>query len=220
VRALTVLLIGLFGLSACSDSPTRPSPPAQTTCTYTISTTSFSMSGAGGSATFAVNTGSACTWSVTNNASFVNVSPTSTQTGSGNVTFTVSENPGDTRTGTLTIAGQAVTITQVANDPLFGSWGGTIVKGTGCPSTLPASVEWTGTFRRTSGATNELVISIPTVGVSNVPIPFTLNGSDLQFFVPIDTLYTFNARLSSDRRSLSGTFSGGTCSGTWTGTRR
>lgn len=178
------------------------------------------MSGAGGSATFAVTTGSTCTWAVTNNTSFVTASPTSMQTGSGMVTFTVGENPGDTRSGTLTVAGQTVTISQASNDPLYGAWGGTIVKGNGCPATLPSSVEWTGTFRRTSLSTTEFVISIPSVAVNNVTIPVSLNGSTLQFFVPIDTLYTFNATLSSDRRSLNGTFSGGSCSGTWTGGRR
>jgi hypothetical protein len=64
------------------------------------------------------------------------------------------------------------------------------------------------------------VISIPAAGLSNQVIPITFNGNSIQFFVPIDTLYTFNATLSSDRRSMSGTFSGGSCSGPWNGTRR
>jgi hypothetical protein len=51
-------------------------------------------------------------------------------------------------------------------------------------------------------------------------IPVTLTGSSLQFFVAIDTLYTFNATLSSDRRTMTGRFSGGSCSGSWNGTRR
>ena len=168
------------------------------------------MSGAGGSATFTVSTGSACTWSVTNNTNFLTVTPTGLQTGPGSVTFTIAANPGDSRTGTLTVAGQTVTETQSPNDPIYGAWGGTIVKGSGCPATLPSSVEWSGTFRRTSAASTEFVISIPQAGVINQVIPVTLNGSTLQFFVPIDTLYTFNATLSSDRRSLNGTFSGGT----------
>lgn len=223
MRAFVLILVGLCGVTACSKSPTRPSevaPPTQTTCVYSVSTSTFSMSGAGGSATFNVNTGTGCTWSVTNNTSFLTVTPTTTQSGSGSVSFTIGENPGDTRTGTLTVAGQTVTISQAANDQLFGAWGGTIAKGNGCPATLPSSVEWSGTFRRTSGASTEFVISIPSVGVINQVIAVTLNGSSLQFFVPIDTLYTFNATVSADRRSLSGTFSGGSCSGTWTGTRR
>ena len=178
------------------------------------------MSGAGASATFTVTTGSGCSWSVATNGSFITVTSATTQAGPGSVSFTVAENPGDARTGTLTIAGQNVVINQAPNDPLFGNWGGTISKGTGCPANLPASVDWTGTFRRTSGATTELVISIPLVAVFNQVIPITFNGNSIQFFVPIDTLYTFNATLSSDRRSMTGTFSGGSCSGTWTGTRR
>lgn len=222
VRSLIWVLIGLAGVTACSKArtPTSPTPPAQTTCTYAISTTSFSMSGAGGTGTFTVTTAPTCTWSVTNSASFVTVNPTTTQTGTGSVSFSIGENPGDTRTATLTIAGQSVTISQAPNDQLFGNWAGTISKGNGCPSSLPSSVEWTGTFRRTSGATTELVFSLPTVGIFNQVIQVALNGSDIQFFVPIDTLYTFNARLAPDRRSLTGTFAGGTCSGTWSGSRR
>jgi hypothetical protein len=120
----------------------------------------------------------------------------------------------------MTIAGQTVTVSQAANDPLYGNWGGTIVKGGGCPASLPASVDYTGTIRRTSGATNEFVIAIPSLGLPSQTLALTINGSSLQFFVPIDTLYTFNGTISSDRRSINGTFSGGTCSGSWNGTRR
>jgi hypothetical protein len=102
---------------------------------------------------------------------------------------------------------------------LYGNWAGTIVKGAGCPVTLPGSVTWTGTIRRTGGASSEFVITILSVGVVNQVIPLIVNGNSLQLFVPIDTLYTFNATLAADRRSLSGTFSGGSCSGTWNGTR-
>jgi hypothetical protein len=214
-----------IGVVACSkkETPTSPTtnvPPAQTTCSYSVSTTTFNISGAGGSATFTVNTGATCTWTVSNVASFIAVTGVGSQTGPGNVSFSVAENPGDARTGTMTVAGQTVTVNQAANDPVYGNWGGTIAKGSGCPATLPASVDYTGTIRRTGGATNEFVISIPQVGVPSQAIPLTITGNTLQFFVPIDTLYTFNGALSSDRRSIAGTFSGGSCSGTWNGTRR
>ena len=218
----SVLMCLSLALSACSKSPTTPTnvPPPQTACAYSVSTTTFNLAGAGASATFTVTTGSGCSWTVTTNGTFITVTSATTQTGPGSVSFSVAENPGDARTGTLTIAGQNVVINQAPNDPLFGSWGGTISKGSGCPATLPSSVEWTGTIRRTSGATTELVISIPSLAVFNQVISMTFNGNSLQFFVAIDTLYTFNATLSADRRSMTGTFSGGTCSGTWTGTRR
>jgi len=203
-----------------TTSPTAPTSPTTPTCTFSLSTTALNLAGTGGTASLGVVAGTGCAWSVTSNASFVTITSIVNQSGNGTVSISVPENPGDARTGTLTIAGQTVTVSQSAGDQLYGTWAGTITKGAGCPATLPASVAWTGTIRRTGGASSELVISIPTVGIANTAIPLIVNGNSLQFFVPIDTLYTFNATLASDRRSLSGTFSGGSCSGIWTGTRQ
>ena len=223
-KLTSALLFLSLSLAACSDSPTSPdtvTPPTQQTCTFTVSTTTFNLSGAGASATLSVNTGSTCAWSVTNNnPSFVTVTTGSSQTGPGSVSFSVPENSGDARTGSLTVAGQNVVINQASNDPLFGNWRGTISKGAGCPASLPASVDWTGTFRRTSLSTTELVISIPSVLVFNQVIPITFNGNNLSLGVQIDTLYSFAATLAGDRRSFVGTFNGGGCTGTWTGTRQ
>jgi hypothetical protein len=219
-KLLSIALTVLMGVVACSKTPTAPTAPVTPACTYSVSSLTLSIAGGGGSATIAVTAGSGCAWTASTSSSFISITSPTSQTGSGTVSFNVSANPGDARVGTLTIANQTVTVNQTANDPLFGNWGGTIVKGTGCPATLPASVEWTGTIRRTSPTTDEFVISIPSVGIANQTIALTINGNSLQFFVPIDTLYTFNATLSSDRRSLNGTFAGGTCNGTWTGTRR
>lgn len=226
VRPFVAALILLSaGLAACSKkSPTSPTdvvPPANNVCAYSVSTSSFNIAGTGGTATFTVNTQSGCAWTVVNSSnSFVTVTSATSQAGPGSVSFSVPQNPGDTRTATLTVAGQTVTITQSPDDAVFGAWGGTISKGSGCPASIPASVDYTGTIRRTSGSTNEFVISIPSLGLSNQTVALTINGNSLQFFVPIDTLYTFNATLASDRRSLNGTFAGGSCSGTWNGTRR
>jgi hypothetical protein len=121
---------------------------------------------------------------------------------------------------TLTIAGQAVTVNQAAGDPVFGNWAGTIVKGSGCSVALPASAQWTGTIRRNPAGFHEFLINIPSALVFNQAVSLQINGNAMQFAVPVDTLYTFNATLASDRRSFTGTFSGGTCSGTWSGTRQ
>ena len=112
-----------------------------------------------------------------------------------------------------------MTITQAASDPLFGNWSGSITKGAGCPAALPATAGWTGTIRRNSIGQAELVITAATVGVVNQTLPLIVNGNNIQFAVQIDTVYTFVATLAADRRSFTGTFSGGSCSGTWNGTR-
>ena len=215
-------MIAAIGTGACSSersstiAPTAPTP----TCTFTLSSTSLSLAGTGSTASIGVTAGSGCAWTASSNAGFITVTSGTSQSGNGTVNITVAENSGDARTATLTIAGQTVSVSQAAGDPLYGNWAGTIVKGAGCPATLPASVAWTGTIRRTGGASSEFVISIPSVGVFSQVIPLIVNGSSLQFFVQIDTLYTFNATLASDRRSLTGTFSGGGCTGSWTGARQ
>ncbi|HUQ89750.1 MAG TPA: BACON domain-containing protein [Vicinamibacterales bacterium] len=216
-----IAICASISAAACSEKRTPTSPTAPTpACTYTLSSTSLSVAGTGGTASIAVTAGTGCAWTASSNAGFVSITSGATQTGNGTVNVTVSENTGDARTATLTIAGQAVTVSQAAGDALYGNWAGTIVKGAGCPATLPASVTWTGTIRRTSAASSEFVITIASVGVVNQAIPLFVNGNSLQFFVPIDTLYTFNATLANDRRSLTGTFSGGTCNGTWSGARQ
>jgi hypothetical protein len=134
--------------------------------------------------------------------------------------MSVAENFGETRNGTLTIAGQTVAVTQAAGDPLFGNWAGTIVKGSGCSALLPASAQWTGNIRRNPAGTHEFLISIPSALVFNQALTLLVNGSTMQMVVPVDALYTFNATLGSDRRTFSGTFTGGACSGTWSGTRQ
>ena len=226
VRRLIFLVVAIASLSAgaCSKertSTTSPTAPTPTTpaCTYTLSSTSLSVAGTGGTASFSVTAGSGCAWTVSSNAAFITLTSATSQSGNGTVNVTVSENTGEARTGTLTVAGQTFTVSQATGDQLYGNWSGTIVKGTGCPATLPASVTWTGTIRRTGGASSEFVITIASVGVFNQVIPLFVNGNALQFFVPIDTLYTFNANLAGDRRSLTGTFAGGGCAGTWSGTR-
>ena len=218
----------LFGLivpvviAACSSTPSSPTPtpPPAATCSFAVSSTALNIAGVGGTATLTVTTGTSCAWTVASSAGFVNVTSPTSQTGTGTVSISVAENTGDARSATLTVGGQTVTVNQAAGDAVFGNWAGTITKGAGCPAIIPSSVQWTGTIRRTSSGSPELVVSLPSVGVINQVVTLQLVNNNLQFAVFVDTIYTFVATLSTDRRSLSGTFSGGGCNGTWTGTRQ
>lgn len=218
----------LFGLivpvvfAACTSSPSSPTPtpPAAATCSFALTSTALSVAGVGGTATLSVTTGNTCSWTVASTSSFVRVTSPTTQTGSGSVAISVAENAGDPRTATLTVGGQTVTVNQASGDPVFGNWAGTISKGAGCAASLPSSVQWNGAIRRTTGGSPELVISIPALGVSNQTLNLILSGNTIQFNVFVDTLYTLTGTLAADRRSLIGTFIGGSCSGTWTGARQ
>jgi hypothetical protein len=223
MRALsTVALIALLPLLAsCSDTDTPTSPtPQPTACTFTLSTTTLNIAATGATASIGVTANSGCAWTATSNAGFVIVNSGSTGSGTATVGLTISENTGDARTATVTIAGQTVTISQAASDPLFGNWAGTISKGAGCPASLPNSVAWTGTVRRNAIGQAEFVINAPQAGVFNQTLPLIVNGNNIQFAVQIDAVYTFVATLASDRRSFTGTFSGNNCSGTWAGARQ
>lgn len=219
---LQLILLTPLAITACSESPSSPTPttPPAANCSYVLGNTTLSMAGVGGTATIGVTTNSGCAWTVSAGGGFVSVTSPSSNSGPGTVSLTVAENLGDARSTTLTVAGQSVTVNQAGGDPVFGNWAGTIVKGAGCSPLLPASAQWTGTIRRNASGTHEFLISIPSALVFNQNLSLTLVGNSLQMMVPVDTLYTFNATLAADRRSFSGTFSGGTCSGTWSGTRQ
>ena len=67
-----------------------------------------------GRGTAAVNVTSNCNWSAVSNATFVTITSGTSGAGNGVVTLLVAPNPGGTRSGTVTIAGTIVTVTQNA----------------------------------------------------------------------------------------------------------
>jgi hypothetical protein len=82
-------------------------------CTYSISPTSQSFGQVGGSGTVNITTQSGCNWTAVSNASWLLITSNSSVTGNGTVNYSASSNSSASmRTGTLTLAGQSVTITQ------------------------------------------------------------------------------------------------------------
>jgi hypothetical protein len=79
-------------------------------CTVKLSTTSAKANSGGGTVNVDVTADSNCTWTATSNASFLTA--TGGTTGSGTAVVTATANNGSSRSGTLTIGGQTVTITQ------------------------------------------------------------------------------------------------------------
>jgi hypothetical protein len=83
-------------------------------CTYSVSTTSVSVPATASTGSLSVTTGSACSWTAVSNVSWVTITAGASGTGPGTVSYSVAANTGAARSGTLTIAGQTVTITQAA----------------------------------------------------------------------------------------------------------
>lgn len=94
---------------AKTSTPTAPS------CSFSVSPTALSFSAAGGSGIVTVTTSSGCSWSATSDSNWVSIIGGSTGSGSGQGTVSASPNAGTVqRTGTVTVAGRTVTITQSA----------------------------------------------------------------------------------------------------------
>jgi hypothetical protein len=80
-------------------------------CTYSIAPTSVALGAAGGSNVATVTAGTGCPWTAASDVDWISVT-TAAGAGNGTVGFTVAPTTGPARSGTLTIAGQVVTVTE------------------------------------------------------------------------------------------------------------
>jgi hypothetical protein len=92
---------------------TAPAPPPPT-CTANISPTSQNVAAGGGTGTVTVTAGTTCQWTATSGATWITVTSGAAGTGNGSVAFSVANNTGAARTGTLTIGGRVFTVSQAA----------------------------------------------------------------------------------------------------------
>src|SRR5262245_48547216 len=108
-----VVATALMAGACCDDNNSTPTNPS-TTCTFTAGQPSVnSFPPEGGTGTVQVTTASTCAWTATSGSTFITITQGASGTGNGTVNFTVAANTGTAdRTGTMTIGGSAVTITQ------------------------------------------------------------------------------------------------------------
>lgn len=128
------------------------------TCSYTVTvvtTPSFGASGDTGD--IIVDTADTCPWTVSSNVSWISIIiGSSSRVGAGLVRYSVSANAGSARVGTLTVAGQTVTISQAGvvacsytvspTSQSFSATGGTgtvnVTASTGCSWTAASNSSW------------------------------------------------------------------------------
>lgn len=155
-------------------------------CSYTAAPTTQNVAAAGGTGTVNVTTTADCGWTAASNVSWINVTAGTPGKGNGPVSYTVAANIANVaRTGTLTIAGQTVTVTQAegpgcvfALDPAtasFSSDGGSgsikVTTPTECAWTATTSDSFIRLITTGSGAGNSTVNY--TVAASASPVPRT-----------------------------------------------
>ena len=98
--------------SSGNESPySNQVPPAP--CTFKIPQGSTFINNSGETRSVSVNTQFGCAWSVASNTPWILITSNATGTGKGNVYYSVSPNDASSsRSGTITIAGQTLTINQ------------------------------------------------------------------------------------------------------------
>jgi hypothetical protein len=111
IGTISATFYGLLGFPQDTSSFTVYQA-GEPTCTYSLSPSSVQLSSIGGGASFAVTTQTGCTWTATSNADWITTS--SSGNGSGTVNYSVQQNNGSARSGTITVAGQTVSINQSA----------------------------------------------------------------------------------------------------------
>src|SRR5919201_1276100 len=139
-----------------------------TQCVATVSPLTVNAAAGPSTATATVTAASSCSWMAISNASWITVTAGANGSGNGSVSYSVAANTATTsRTGTMTIAGQTVTITQsgapctftvaptsatVADTASTGSV--TVTAGTGCSWTAASNVSWITITAGASGSGN------------------------------------------------------------------
>lgn len=154
-------------------------------CTYGITPSSASVIYAGVTNTVAVAANTGCVWSASSGASWITLSPAS-GSGNGTVTYVVASNASSlSRTGTLTIAGNPFTVTQMgapctySTTPSTASYtyvGGsdtvTVTATSGCPWTTSSDSSWLAVTTGATGVGNGTV----TYSVAATTAPATRTG--------------------------------------------
>ncbi len=141
-------------------------------CIHSISSANPSFAASGGTGSSNVTTGSGCAWTATSNTSWITVTGGSSGSGNGTVNYSVGANTGAAdRFGTITIAGQTLTVYQRAGaactyaisptSQSLGASSGTgsvsVTTGSGCTWQASSGASWITVTGGSSGSGNGTV---------------------------------------------------------------
>jgi hypothetical protein len=115
VRLIPIVLTGVLAVAASACDKSSGTPTAPTSCSLSVSPTSLSYAGSGGTGTIAVTTTSGCAWKAASSVPWVTLTGGDTGSGPGTLGYAVAVNPLlAARGGALTINALSVAINQAA----------------------------------------------------------------------------------------------------------
>lgn len=167
---------GVYNLTitASGGTITRTVPLAVTipsNCSYSLNSNTASPPAAGGSFSATVITTAGCAWNASSNATWMSISSGAPGNGPGNVNYSVqANNSASSRVGTLSIAGQTLTVTQAAGSSSVTlsptsakySWSGgrgSITVSANVPWTAVSNVNWISITSGSSSANGNTTVN-------------------------------------------------------------
>lgn len=148
-------------------------------CAYDVAPLSVTVDPSGGARTLTVTTAAGCSWTAAAHDAWITVTAGAAATGSGTVGVSVAGTNGPSRSGTLTVAGQTVTVVQsqgcafsiapttASVSPSGGNQTVAVTAGSGCPWTAQSEASWITVASGASGSGNGAV----TVNVASTSGP-------------------------------------------------
>jgi BACON domain-containing protein/all-beta uncharacterized protein len=104
---------GTIGVAGRSFTVNQAAVVNTPTCTYKVSPTDIKVGKDGGSKSIKVDTSAGCSWSASSNASWITITSGASGSGDGSVSISIAKNTVKSkRTGTVTVAGQTVSVEQ------------------------------------------------------------------------------------------------------------
>lgn len=153
-----------------------PVSQAGAPCQYALSKTGDTIIASGGQLSVGISTLSGCSWTASANVSWITVQSGRTGSSSGTIVLAVASNPNaDSRTGTVTVAGQIYTVTQAAKPAPPIDFSGTISSVTGsCPQVTfhvgTLTIETDAATVYTKGGCSNLVNNAQLSGTGSVQL--------------------------------------------------
>jgi hypothetical protein len=136
--------VGTLTVASQTLTVTQAGTPPQS-CTYAIAPESALFSKDSGSGSVSVTAPAGCAWTAASNATWVTIASGASGSGNGTVTYGVSENNStEERSGTMTVAGKTVAITQLGETLACEYSVAPVVINTCMPSTILTTTITTG----------------------------------------------------------------------------
>jgi hypothetical protein len=166
-------------------------------CSYSVSSTSVTIAPAGGARSSTVTTTANCSWTAVSNASWITINSGSSGTDDGTVNYTVASNAAAARIGTLTVAGQTITVNQQAcsfsltptTANISGAGGSastTVTTQTSCAWTATSNAPWLSITSGASGTGGGSATATATANTAASPRTGTLTVAGSTFTVTQD----------------------------------